>query len=410
MESDSLSGDGSGTGSSVRVKDRETTGNDNRKSTSTSNASDTAVNRNLDSLFTACTAQRQKHLLAEVYFSKRDTWLIFGPVTILTLVSGLLAFLASSTIFKSSQEQFTLVVGCVSTFCTLIQSISKHTRYATRSEMHRSAASELSKLCENLWFHFIDIDLGITDTSSHDVKKDGEKTKSEDVEAGKVTIDGSDNVNASASNATNVNIDGSDNVRTSASNAEKFESHETLYKQITDACESEVPLQIEQAYFILMSRWYVARSNSSNTSTVKFKNAFKIPSPHHEMANNRALYDELHSVISNAFGWPWLILKPDVAINRAIANHIRTSEIFLTDNMNLEEDIGILCFSTFCCCLDATGWFWKCCRDRREKERKERRVEEKSQPILLISPTDDAQDQLSQQETARDNNNYGSTS
>jgi len=407
MPADAVSDD-TGKGSSVLTgdNDRETTGiadgghsggDDNPESTSASNVSDTTVLRNLGGLYCKCLIERQKHLLAGVYFSKRDTWLIFGPVTFLTLVSGLLAFLASSAIFESSQEQLTLIVGCISILCVFIQSISKHTRYATKSEMHRSAASELKKLCDNLGFHAMNNDLGITDTPSHDVKKDGEITESEDVEAGKVANDDSGNV------------------KSSTSNADKFEKHETLFKQVTEACESKVPLQIEQAYSLLVSRWHIATSNTSNTDTVDFRNALKYPSEYYRMLNWIALHNELHSIISNAFGWPWLTLKPDVAVNRAIVKYLRTSEIFLAGDIKLDEDIGILCFSTFCFCLDATGWFWKCCRDGRKKERKERRAELKLPQVpgfsgtdVLCASHDDAQDQLSQQEIGSDHMSYGS--
>ena len=120
--------------------------------------------QSLLNLFITCECQHQMHRLAQEYYAHRDTWLHFLPLTVLTLVSGTLAFLGSSDLIPVVTKEFlSLAVGICSIVSVAIQSCAKHSKYAARSEMHRAAALGMKKLADNATFNQLDPEQGITD-------------------------------------------------------------------------------------------------------------------------------------------------------------------------------------------------------------------------------------------------------
>ena len=61
-------------------------------------------------LFIKAEYQRQMHRLAQDYYDRRDTWFHFYPLTLLTLASGVLAFLVTSEQFQQQKDVFALIV------------------------------------------------------------------------------------------------------------------------------------------------------------------------------------------------------------------------------------------------------------------------------------------------------------
>jgi hypothetical protein len=65
-----------------------------------------------------CESERQMHRLAQEYYHFRDNVFHFLPLTLLTMVSGVFAFVGSSNFFDSKTNQyFSLFVGICTTGC-----------------------------------------------------------------------------------------------------------------------------------------------------------------------------------------------------------------------------------------------------------------------------------------------------
>lgn len=280
------------------------------------------------------------HRLAEVYYLERDKWLHFLPLTILTLISGALAFMASTTLFEGGQEILTLLVGFVSLVSVAIQSCAKNSKYAAKSEMHRIAALQMQKLTDNIEFHLIDPESGVA-------------RNNEDMERG--APDSSDDKFA---------LSGS--------------SCRAIYNQIMDSCDSTIPTAIAQGFGLVDTRLAICLNNDITHGRVA-KGIVEQETSKQVMF--LSVYNELYSEYTNAFGWPWRTINPHHAVNRALMkvnNNYNISDQFLSEDYDMDEGVGALFSWACCCCMDAESWFWTYCRNQRLSQKKEKEVERKA--------------------------------
>jgi hypothetical protein len=284
-----------------------------------------------------CGCQHQMHRLAQAYFLKRETWLFFLPLTFLTLASGTLAFMGTSAFFKDDmKEYFSLSVGVCSILSVAIQSCAKHSKYAARSEMHRTVALGMKKLRDNIHFNQIDPESGITEK-----RNEIEIDKNDPDKAGSLSV---------------------------TSFPEKIEAHRMVYQQVLESCDSTIPVSVVQGFTLVDTRLTLALN--SNKTQKRFGEVLDLRDVNAKSMIFAATYNELYSEFSNSFLWPWFTLKPHDAVNRAIARVHRAyfqGNDFFCDKYDVDEDIGILCFRTFCCCMDPTSCFWSSCRAKKTR-------------------------------------------
>jgi len=92
------------------------------------------------------------HSNASNYYNKLQKYVMYPSIGI-TALSSIASFISTSEYVGSDvQNGFSLSVGILVSISTLLQSISASCDYATKSELHGSAAQEYDKLITKLLF------------------------------------------------------------------------------------------------------------------------------------------------------------------------------------------------------------------------------------------------------------------
>jgi hypothetical protein len=125
-----------------------------------------AYRHKLDDLINWLEIERQKHLLAFAYFSALQFYLLFLPITFITLTSGILS--VSVTKIESAEEEFAdaalksdliFLAGILSFFTTFFNAVQEKLRYSSRTEMHEAAALQLKNMRFTLDALMVDAEL-----------------------------------------------------------------------------------------------------------------------------------------------------------------------------------------------------------------------------------------------------------
>eukprot|EP01064_Diplonema_japonicum_P011299 TRINITY_DN1858_c0_g1_i1.p1 TRINITY_DN1858_c0_g1~~TRINITY_DN1858_c0_g1_i1.p1 ORF type:complete len:226 (+),score=41.99 TRINITY_DN1858_c0_g1_i1:77-679(+) len=96
--------------------------------------------------------RRDAHLDSARYFERLEFWII-GPSIIISALSGIASFLStSSSVTGSMQTNAGILVGCLASVATLLQSISGSCQFGVKSEAHRTAAEEYEGLITRIRF------------------------------------------------------------------------------------------------------------------------------------------------------------------------------------------------------------------------------------------------------------------
>lgn len=97
--------------------------------------------------------ERQMQRLAAAYFGFWHFWFLFLPSAVLTMASGILAFLSTSDLIgPDNRTLLASVVGCLALVATFLQSLNDTLKYGSRKEMHNSAVLDLKAIYDNLDF------------------------------------------------------------------------------------------------------------------------------------------------------------------------------------------------------------------------------------------------------------------
>ena len=106
-------------------------------------------------------AERQEQRLAHLYYSKWHFWMLFLPAALLTLLSGILAFLSVNDPWKCTPtgSTFAIIVGCLAVVATFLQALANHLAYGTSADMHKAAAIDLQEMSDALKFDVMQITL-----------------------------------------------------------------------------------------------------------------------------------------------------------------------------------------------------------------------------------------------------------
>lgn len=101
----------------------------------------------MDEVWLMCEEQRQMHRLAFMYMNYRHFRYHIFPLSIITMISGILAFLSTADMIPSSMKEYlSLSVGILSILSGSIQSINQEARYESKAEMHKNASLGMKKV------------------------------------------------------------------------------------------------------------------------------------------------------------------------------------------------------------------------------------------------------------------------
>jgi len=97
--------------------------------------------------------ERHMQSLAATYFAFWHFWFLFLPSAVLTMASGVLAFLSTSDLIEEVDRTLLVaVVGCLALVATFLQALNDMLKYGSRKEMHRSAVLDLKAIYDALDF------------------------------------------------------------------------------------------------------------------------------------------------------------------------------------------------------------------------------------------------------------------
>lgn len=99
---------------------------------------------------------KDKHALTGRYYKVRHMWLFFLPGAVLSAIAALLSFLSTSALTSNISSILALIVGSLSSFSALIQTINDQLGYSSITVQHESAAHELDGILQSLTFSFVD--------------------------------------------------------------------------------------------------------------------------------------------------------------------------------------------------------------------------------------------------------------
>ena len=102
-------------------------------------------------------AECQMQKLAAAHFASWHFWFLFLPPSALTMVIGILAFLATAEgIEEDAHVQLSIVVGCLALVSVFLQALNDQLAYGARAGMHKSAVLDLKPITDKLKFKQID--------------------------------------------------------------------------------------------------------------------------------------------------------------------------------------------------------------------------------------------------------------
>jgi len=185
-----------------------------------------------------------KHQLASKYLSARQFWFFTVPQALLTMLSGILAFLATTDLLNATAKIVTnTIVGSISGVVVFLQTMSGNCNYGTRAAMHGSTAIDLRDLRDDLVLL---------------------KQKLELIESRTLTqklTDASSQTSAAA--GTNDTMGGNEDENTDDQGGGNFNDIQTRFKQSLSGCKSTVPMPISEAFHGLQSDMLMKQSKKS---------------------------------------------------------------------------------------------------------------------------------------------------
>ena len=97
--------------------------------------------------------ERQMHSLSMAHFAWWNFWSLFFPSAVLTMASGVLAFLSTSDVTEEdNRTRLVVCVGCLALVATFLQTLNDLLKYGSRADMHSSAVLDLKGIYDALDF------------------------------------------------------------------------------------------------------------------------------------------------------------------------------------------------------------------------------------------------------------------
>jgi hypothetical protein len=172
-----------------------------------------------------------KHNLAAKYFGCRQFWFFTVPQAILTMISSILAFVATTELIDETPKIIlNTFVGSTSGIVVFLQTMSGICNYGIRGAMHEGVAIDLRDLRDDLVL--IGFKLGFTEDQQ-----------------------GSKNPSATP---TGEEEEDSDELNTS------FESIQSRFQQILSGCKSNVPMELMESFHGIKSNLMVGGSKATH--------------------------------------------------------------------------------------------------------------------------------------------------
>jgi hypothetical protein len=238
-----------------------------------------------------------KHNLAAQFYSSRQFWLFTIPQGLLTMLTSILAFVATSGLLSEvTKTVLSTIVGSTSGIVVFLQTMSGVCNYGTRAAMHASACIDLRDLRDEIVLIKFKVkkeeEQGIESGSGDTINE----TKAEDDESGS----DSDNDEEAEKEAKE-----HDNI---------FARIQSRYKQSLSGCKSNVPMPLSEAFNGLHSNLLVSESMDN---TIYMRDIYG-PKKNFKNIIYFKAYDILASEILASQGFPIFLPPSKQVVDRAM--------------------------------------------------------------------------------------------
>jgi len=233
------------------------------------------------------------HNLASQHLQCRQFWFFTVPQALLTMIAGILAFMASSAFFDERQTTIlTEIVGSTSGVVIFLQTMSGVCSYGTRGAMHEAVAIDLRYVLNKLGV--IAVRMGF-----------GEDT---------ILLKGVDD--STAKPGVNSTADPDDDEEDDRGNDSlSFQAIQSRLLQSLSGCKSIVPLELTEAFNLVKSN-QKAMSSVTN-SKIYCEKWGCAPRLNHDLK----LVTDLAAEISDSFFFPMILPNATIVVQKAMKRH-----------------------------------------------------------------------------------------
>lgn len=307
-----------------------------------------------------CEEQRQMHRLAFMYYNYRQYRYHVFPLTVITMFSGIMAFLTTADMIPSSWKQYlSLSVGILSVLSASVQSVNQEARYDSKAEMHKNAGKS-GKTAERILmqptFHYtftLILEISLFPTTALGMKRISDQiqfiqvdpslkltlsTVSKDQTENGNDLNGKEPSNNSHNDNTNnskhedgmtqVQLDetqmNEDNEKTAHTSA----TFKQVYQQCLDSCQSQIPVEISQAFKMAESRLALSLT-AEDKATIHKEFGYLGKQIIHS-----CLFNEVFCATTDTYFFPWKTPRPNDVVEIAMEN---VSKCFQTRQITFQR-------------------------------------------------------------------------
>jgi hypothetical protein len=248
-------------------------------------------------IWVMCECQRQMHRLAHMYYAHRQWHFNVLPLTVLTMLSGVMAFLSTADMIPNEfKEYLALSVGILSIFSASFQSMNQEARYDSKAEMHKNAALGMKRITDNIEFIQVDPNLSASVDALKQPKKTGESSEFESVPGVAKTPDEEE----------------SDDEDDENHHANLCQTFQEVYQQCLDSCQSQIPVQISQAFKMAEARLSMSLTREDKV-TINENYGQK-----GKQIIYRCLYNEVFCAIADYRKFPKSVPRPETVVEKSM--------------------------------------------------------------------------------------------
>ncbi len=285
--------------------------------------------KQLGEIWVMCEAMRQMQRLSWMHYYYRHVRFNIVPLTMITMASGIMAFLASADLVPGKIKNYlSLSVGILSIFSAAIQSANQEARYDSKAEMHKNAAIGLEKITDSINFIQVDPnslkDLKNTISGGAIVSGGGGETS---LPFGVQQSEHEHNIDEAKTNGVGVGVGVGAGVlpppppmkipnSNDSTNANSLEhscsTFLQVYQQILDSCQSPIPVKISQTFKMAEFRLEMTL-RKEDKEVIKKEYGYL-----GKQIIHKCLYNEVFCRITDYPGFPWISPSPDKVVTESM--------------------------------------------------------------------------------------------
>ena len=255
-------------------------------------------------VYVMCECQRQMHRLSFMYYNTRQFRYNVYPLTVITMLSGVLAFLSTADIIPSDLKDYlSLSVGIPSILSASVQSINQEARYDSKAEMHKNASLGMKRICDQIEFIQVDPQLKIyVDVLNQTDGENGGGDLSTVLEQPEYFDQ----------NIIDENYNNNDD--DDEKHAHSHATFRQIYQQCLDSCQSQIPVAISQAFKMAESRLALSLT-PQDRAIIKKEFGYMGKQYIHS-----CLFNEVFCAITDTYFFPMRTPRPQDVVDVAMAN------------------------------------------------------------------------------------------